>query len=861
MSVDDFFRRYPFSPDRFQVDAARAWENGLSVVVAAPTGSGKTVVAEYAIDRALTRGGKVFYTTPLKALSNQKFGDFAEAYGPARVGLLTGDNSLNPGAPLVVMTTEVLRNMIYEESDLLPGLEAVVLDEVHYLQDRFRGAVWEEVIIHLPPDVRLVCLSATVSNAEEFAEWVATLRGPTRAVIAEGRPVPLHQLLCVGDRRTDHASLLPLFDGQGEALAHPALSRLEPRPAARRGGRLYAPRRLEVIDLLSERSMLPAIVFVFSRAGCDTAAQLCLHSGLRLTNAAEAREARARLERRVKGLSDDDLEVLGYGWFSEALSAGVAPHHAGLVPAFKEAVEECFAEGLVRVVFATETLSLGINMPARTVVIERLSKFTGEAHEMLTPGQYTQLVGRAGRRGIDTVGYAVVLWSPWVPVERVAELASTMSYPLTSSFRPDYNMAANLVRRYPRDEAEDLLNSSFAQFRTDRDLVRLEATLTRRRRSLTDYLAAAQCDRGDTAEYALLLEEASAADTSRKQADEERVRLALGQAKAGDVLWLPGRKGMNLAAVVGKTHSRGGLHGLLVVTETGRTQQVRRKDLVGMPAKVAAIDLPRDLARRAGDKSPEARKLIVEALRNLNVAAGEAPPVSPVAAEEHPEEHPVHGCPDRDRHLTSLRRAEAMRREVERLESRVRRRADALSHTFERVMQVLEALGYVSLWELTARGDLLASLYSDMDLLVAEALAEGVFEGLEPEELAAIASCLTFEPRTLEPGPPLPAGQRLKESLRSLRAIWRDLSFLESEAGLPVTREPHDGFADYAYRWARGEPLDQVLADDELPGGDFVRESKQTIDLLRQLADLDDSAPFGAAADRLERGVVAYSSL
>src|SRR2546421_4609920 len=345
MRRDEFFARYPFAPDPFQVEAAEAWDAGESVVVSAPTGSGKTVVAEYAVARALEGDAKVFYTTPLKALSNQKFGDFSREYGAGRVGLLTGDNSVNPGAPLVVMTTEVLRNMIYEESPRLEGLEAVVLDEVHYLQDRFRGAVWEEVIIHLPPSVRLVCLSATISNAPEFAEWVATLRGPTRAVVAVGRPVPLHHLLCVGSRRSQDVLLLPLFaaGAEDEGRLNGAVARLEERGGRGQRRPLFTPRRVEVADLLADRDMLPAIVFVFSRAGCDAAVQACLPAGVRLSDAAQREEAMARLDARVKGLSDADLDVLGYPALAAGLGAGIAPHHAGLVPAFKEAVEECFA--------------------------------------------------------------------------------------------------------------------------------------------------------------------------------------------------------------------------------------------------------------------------------------------------------------------------------------------------------------------------------------------------------------------------------------------------------------------------------------------------------------------------------------
>jgi ATP-dependent RNA helicase HelY len=482
IDLEDFTARYPFPLDDFQLASIDALQRGESVLVAAPTGSGKTVVAEFAVERALELDRKVFYTTPLKALSNQKFGDFVARYGSAKVGLLTGDNTINSEAPVVVMTTEVLRNMLYQQSRTLRGLISVVMDEVHYLQDPYRGAVWEEILIHLPLSISVVCLSATISNAEEFGEWIGTLRGPTRVVIEERRPVPLEHHYLIG------RMLHPMHvERDGELLPNPYIVSLE-RPEARvrtyrrrssgamqvdrrdrpREGhrRIYTPRREEVVDVLADAGMLPAIYFVFSRAGCDRSVEWMLQAGLRLTTEEERRRIRDFAELRAAWISEEDLKTLGFWDLLDGLLAGFAAHHAGMLPVFKETVEELFEAGLVKVVFATETLSLGINMPAKTVVIEDLWKFQGERHELLTPGEYTQLTGRAGRRGIDTLGHAVVVYQRQVPFERVAGLAATRTYELSSSFRPSYNMAVNLVRNYTADQVHHLLNSSFASWRS-----------------------------------------------------------------------------------------------------------------------------------------------------------------------------------------------------------------------------------------------------------------------------------------------------------------------------------------------------------------------------------------------------------
>jgi ATP-dependent RNA helicase HelY len=490
------------------------------------------------------------------------------------------------------MTTEVLRNMIYARSPALTGLRYVVLDEVHYLENAWRGPVWEEVIIHTPPDVDLVCLSATVSNAEEFADWIKTVRGAAEVVIEERRPVDLNHLYLLGDRDSDVLLLLPTFvDGR----PNPEAAELDDKwarngaPMRRRGRpRYYTPRRAEVVQELAGRDMLPAIYFIFSRAACDDAVRFCLDAGLRLTSPSERDEIRAIAESKVESLSDDDLRVLDYGRWLASLEAGLAAHHAGMVPPFKEAVEACFSAGLIRVVFATETLALGINMPARTVVIEKLTKFTGERHEFLKPGEYTQLTGRAGRRGIDEVGYAVVLWSPFVPFDQVAGLASKRTYALTSAFRPTYNMAANLVRRYQPDQAHHLLNLSFAQYRADADVVRLETELERARAQIDQASEAAKCELGDIDEYRRLT--GAARDAARvRPSHRADVAAALEHIKPGDVLVVPGGPEGGRVAVVSTARRKGGEVRLGVVTVSGHR--------VALPGRSDASTCPRRMSR------------------------------------------------------------------------------------------------------------------------------------------------------------------------------------------------------------------------------------------------------------------------
>jgi ATP-dependent RNA helicase HelY len=891
-ALAEFQGLYDFTFDDFQRRACRALNAGHGVLVAAPTGSGKTVVGEFAVHLALAQGRKCFYTTPIKALSNQKYGDLVRRYGSARVGLLTGDNSINGEAPVVVMTTEVLRNMLYAGSATLAGLGYVVLDEVHYLADRFRGAVWEEVIIHLPESVRVAALSATVSNAEEFGDWLTQVRGGTTVIVDEHRPVPLWQHVLAEGRLYD------LFVEQsGAPQINPELLRVARRQewAARkaparpaRGGRrpvrVRPPSRPDVIQRLDTAGLLPAITFIFSRAGCDAAVRQCLDAGLRLTTPEEADVITEVAERHTADIVDPDLRVLGYGEWLTGLQRGIAAHHAGMLPTFKEVVEELFEAGLVRAVFATETLALGINMPARTVVIEKLDKWNGETHVALTPGEYTQLTGRAGRRGIDVEGHAVVLWQPEVYPSAVAGLAGTRTYPLNSSFQPSYNMAVNLVGQAGMERASAILESSFAQFQADRAVVDLAREARRGRERLAQQ--AAVCERGDVTEYARLRRDLSQAegDLARHSAAARRAAAiaSLGTLRRGDIIAVPGGRRAGIAVVLDPGVPAGPTRGgktedlpLPLVLTAGR--QVKRLSAADFPVPVTAIERIR-IPAWFSVRSPKHRRDLASTVRN-KLAGREVDP-QPRRSTQHGgaereeiarlrravRQHPCHSCPDREEHMRQAERQERLRREVEKLESAIAGRSHVIARTFKRVCAVLERLGYLEGDSVTTAGRRLADLYTELDLLAAECLRRGLWDGLDAAQLAACVSALTFESRTADAAPqPQSPGSRVRGVLSAMVAVWNELDGLEKENRLAFLREPDTGFAWAAHAWAQGKPLELILGP-ELTPGDFVRAVKQLMDLLGQIAVAAGRAqPLGVTAreamEALRRGVVAYSAV
>lgn len=821
-----FADRIPFELDAFQQDANEALEAGSNVLVAAPTGAGKTVVADFAIYLAQQRNVKAFYTTPIKALSNQKYHDLVDMYGADKVGLLTGDTSINSEADIVVMTTEVLRNMLYEHSTTLNALGYVILDEVHYLADRFRGPIWEEVIIHLPQSVRIIGLSATVSNVEDFADWIESVRGDTKLVVSEHRPVPLDQyVLLQKDPRTE-PELFDLYrrDDMGEqtvkmnarlmnrldeldcmearrarADAHDRSERRRDRGSKRKFVRKperYQPRRWAVVDELNFLGMLPAIYFVFSRNGCDEAVDQCLNAGLRLTTDEEALRIRKIVDEMIEGqLTREDLKTLHFPQFRYALEEGFAAHHAGMIALFKQIVEHLFEEGLIKCVFATETLALGINMPARSVVVEKLEKYNGTGIVPLTPGEYTQLTGRAGRRGIDTIGNAIVVDHRDFKPETAVALSSKRVYPLHSSFKATFNMAVNLLNSSDYETARDTLDHSFAQWEANESAWDLEACIGKLRKAIAGYEEAMANDAGDMVELL-------------------RIRMKLSDLQ--------------------KNERRRLKHEVFKSNEE-RSRAFRRLD-----AQIAQL-------------------------------------------KEQEANHPAKQSPDFKTLMKWGHRWVRETKELERLEYRYESRTSSVARQFDRICHSLEVLGYLETadenghidYRLTEYGQLLRRLYTERDLVLAQAITHGIFDDLNAPELAAVMSSLLYEPRRGEGGEPrrYPGGPRgrVMQAANALRDMDGQIIALCEANGLENYLQPLDfGIVDLMYNWAYGDSLSEVLEHSDMTGGDFVRTAKRIADVLQQIAVAEPYLGEGGAElaavaheayERVNRGIVAYSGV
>jgi len=865
--LERFKSRYPFTLDDFQLEAIQAIAAGQSVIVSAPTGAGKTLVAEFAIHAALEAGRRLAYTTPLKALSNQKFADFTRAFGEDRVGILTGDVKVNPHAPVLVMTTEILRNALYGSG--LEDLRYIVLDECHYMGDEGRGTVWEEIIIGAPRDVLLVGLSATVANVKEIADWISIVHRPILPIYHPHRPVPLRY--AIADLAAEIHELDEVRRGRAPVIG-------DERRGPDDRGRWYSRRVADptvLIEALEARRWLPAIYFIFSRAGCERAMQDVLAEGRTLLTAAQRDEVdhainQAREESPALGESALSQSVF------QGLGVGVAMHHAGILPGLKRLIETLFERGLCRVVFATETMSLGIHMPARAVVLQGLTKRTDRGFRALSHNELTQMAGRAGRRGIDAEGECVIALDARDGVESVLHVVDGSPEPIESRFKLGYGSVALLLGTGAEPEVlRRRIESSFGQYQNLKRIRDLEAEVRGLDGALAD-LRRYEAPCGDfqrIGRYRRARQEAQA----RRQAlgrGGRRGERGTAEAEPGR-LALVRRKGAPSLALILGVHSMRGHRVLLdALLPHGAVVRVKSGVVKRVFWATPPLHVPRDLDRASEGRGRDGRGLrqLTEQLARLSVAElvererGHGPQAVLAAIE-------CHRCP-----WGAVPRCDREWRELEAATERLGVRRRALEHfrgaywqEFLRVVETLEQFGAVRDRRLEPRGRLIASLRHDNELLVAESVFRGVFHDVTAAEAAAVCSALVEEARSGEPAIArdfLRKRPKLKRRLDQLLGLAATLHEAQRQRHLQMAVSVHPGFMPAVFRWASGDDDWTGLVEDAFGGheGDLIRALRRLIDLLRQLAEsaevpAETSRLLAQAARTIDRGIVLESAL
>jgi ATP-dependent RNA helicase HelY len=861
----DFASRYAFPLDPFQVEAIRAIESSQSVIVSAPTGAGKTMVAEFAIARALAASRRIAYTTPLKALSNQKYGDFCRAFGEDQVGILTGDVKVNPRASILVMTTEILRNMFYGGG--LPGLGWVVLDECHYMGDEGRGTVWEEIIVNAPKDVALVALSATVANVKEIADWISIVHRPIVAVRHPERPVPLSY--SVADLAGEIHAMDAVRSGAARVVgAEPAHGE---RERDRDRGRWYTRRTVDpavMIEGLAARDWLPAIYFIFSRAGCERALDTVLAEGRPLLTGAQQDAVDHAINEAVAESPTIAGSTLNQTIFA-GLRLGVGLHHAGILPSLKRLIEQLFERGLCKVVFATETMSLGIHMPARSVVLQGLTKRTDRGFRGLTHNELTQMAGRAGRRGIDREGQCVIALDARDGVEDIVRTIDADPEPIESRFKLGYGSVAQLLATgWDTEALRYRIESSFGQYQNLKRIRGLEAEVQQLEAALAEARAyAAPCGDFDRmGRYRRVRQEVEA----RRQAlgrGGRRGEPSVVEAEPGRLVLVRRRGGSGLAMIVGTHAIRG--HRVLIDALVANGGMVRVKS--GLIKRIfwatPPLTVPRDRGRDGRGLRGLAEhlgRLSVDELIDRERSRG------PEAELQSVE---CHRCP-----WGATSTCDQHWREIERHSERLARKREALDayrgaywQEFLRVVEVLEQFGAVQGLRLEHAGRLIAGLRHDNELIVAEMIERGVLADLTLAEAAAACSALVEEARS---GDPLIARTflrkrpKLRRKLQQLEAIAGAVHEAQRARYLRMPVAVHAGFMPAVFRWASGDDDWGRVVEESFAGheGDLIRALRRLIDLLRQLAEAPEVAPalaglLGQAARVVDRGIVLESAL
>ena len=855
---------FSFPLDDFQYQAIDALNHGESVVVSAPTGSGKTLIGEYAIHRAISHGKKVFYTTPLKALSNQKLRDFREQFGENKVGLMTGDLSVNREASIVVMTTEIFRNMLYAEDDKrddpLSDVEAVVLDECHYMNDSQRGTVWEESIIHCPSYVQIVALSATIANAGQLTDWIQQVHGSSELIFSDFRPVPLRFSFCSAK------GLHPLLNSKGTGL-HPNCKVWRAPKGHKRKGRSLKPPQPEpprisyVIEQLVDREMLPAIYFIFSRRGCDRAVK-DLASHCLLTD----KEQRS-IQRLFKRYQEVNPEGVREGVHVNALLNGVAAHHAGVLPAWKELVENLFQQGLIKVVFATETLAAGINMPARSTVISTLSKRTENGHRALMGSEFLQMAGRAGRRGLDTQGYVVTVQSRFEGVREAGQLATTPADPLISQFTPSYGMVLNLLLRYDMGKSKELIQRSFGRYVANLDLFEEQELLAQMRLQLQQLQDIAGDIPWEDFQFyekirGRLREERRLLRTLQKQSVAtmaNELTLSLQFASLGTLISLKAKQfGSKVipAVIVDKIDGFGKFPLLLCLTYENIWTVIPCQSVVSIHAELSCLDvesLVKPNLKNSGEvyygdlASHKVSDVLIELANRNNMTTPQYDLSDEViqqselvmAVETEMEKLPAHRWGDRKKLKKHKRKMEELEIEIKGLEKTLHHRANCHWETFQALLQILRNFGCLDEFTLTDIGRTVGSIRGENDLWLGLVLISGYLDPLQPPELAAVVEAISTEMNRHDLWSGFISSPATEEALNNLVAIRNELQNVQEQYEILTPIYLNSELMGIVEAWARGTNWRDLISNTSLDEGDVVRILRRTMDLLSQIPHCD----------------------
>ncbi|MEI2580410.1 DEAD/DEAH box helicase [Scytonema sp. PRP1] len=845
---------FPFQLDQFQKDAIASLNAGSSVVVCAPTGSGKTLVGEYAIYRALSRRKRVFYTTPLKALSNQKLRDFREKFGFDHVGLLTGDASINRDAPILVMTTEIFRNMLYgtpigQIGISLVDVDAVVLDECHYMNDRQRGTVWEESIIYCPREIQLVALSATVANSGELTDWLNQVHGPTDLIYSDHRPVPLE--FHFGNVK----GLFPLLNDDKTQINHRLLKKRKKgdKEKSKAHVKAEAPSIIQVLSQLQERDMLPAIYFIFSRRGCDKS--VADVGDFRLVNNEEAQQ----LRRQIDDFLTRNPEAGRSGQIAP-LYRGIAAHHAGILPAWKVLVEELFQQGLIKVVFATETLAAGINMPARTTVISTLSKRTDTGHRLLNASEFLQMAGRAGRRGMDERGHVVTLQTPFEGAKEAAYLATSKADPLVSQFTPSYGMVLNLLQTHTLEQARELIERSFGQYLATlhlRPQFEYVAHLQTQLAQLQAQIAA--IDEGELAVYEKLRQrlrvERQLLKTLQEQAQDarqEELGMMLDFAVSGTLLSLKSKNftmpAPITAVLVGKTPASAQTCYLVCLGRDNRWYVTTAADVMDLYAELPRIDLPEHLVAppeiplKRGQSLPgnEETAAIAQQIPDPTEAAYMAPEVAEqlsrvVAVQEQLEAHPLHQSGNASNIFKRRTQVAELEAEIQQMQAQVEQQSQRNWEEFLNLIEILQYFECLDNLVPTRLGQIAAAIRGENELWLGLAFASGELDNLDPHHLAAAIAALVTETPRPDSMVRFDLSEEVLEGLSRLRGIRRKMFQLQRRynVALPIWLEFE--LIALVEQWALGMEWVELCENTSLDEGDVVRILRRTLDLLSQI--------------------------